>query len=427
MTTADLLTDLDSRGLLYQVTDREGFAQHLSGGQRSVYGGFDPTADSLTVGNLVPLLLLRRFQVAGHRPVALVGGGTGLIGDPSGKDAERAIRDPAEVSHNVAKIRQIMERILDFSGPNAALVVDNGDWLCGLSYIEVLRDIGKHFSVNMMIQKDSVRERLHNREQGISYTEFSYMLLQAYDFLHLHRAHGVTAQVAGSDQWGNTVAGIDLIRRIQRAEAFGMTAPLVTKADGGKFGKTESGAVWISPERTSPYEFFQFWLNASDEDAKRFLLVYTLLPVAEIARLSAEHDADPGQRLAQRTLAAQVTELVHGADGLARAEAATRALFSGDVRGLSEEAVNELFASAPVSALAKSRLAAPGAALVELLVDGGIVKSKREARDFLAQGAITVNGERATEASAYTAESLLFGQMLLVRRGKKSWHVLRFA
>ncbi|HEV8547572.1 MAG TPA: tyrosine--tRNA ligase, partial [Polyangiaceae bacterium] len=379
MTTVDILGELESRDLLYQVTDRAGFAKHLADGQRKVYGGFDPTADSLTVGNLVPLLLLRRFQLAGHRPVVLVGGGTGLIGDPSGKDAERAIRDPKDVSHNVAKIREIFAKLLDFSGPNAAVVVDNAAWLCELSYIQVLRDVGKHFSVNMMIQKDSVRERLENREQGISYTEFSYMLLQAYDFLHLHRAHGVSAQVAGSDQWGNTVAGIDLIRRVERAETYGMTVPLITKADGGKFGKTEAGAVWLSAERTSPYEFYQFWLNASDPDAKRFLAVYTFLPVAEIARLSEEHDANPAARSAQRALAAHVTELVHGPGGLASAEAATRALFSGDVRGLTHSAVTELFKNAPATSLSKARLVAPGAPAADLLVEGGVVKSKREA------------------------------------------------
>jgi len=422
----NLLGELESRGLLYQVTDRAEFEKHLASGQRKVYGGFDPTGDSLTIGNLVPLLLLRRYQLAGHRPFALVGGGTGLIGDPSGKDAERAIRDRAEVEHNVACIRRIMAGILDFSGSCAAELVDNADWLCKLSYIEVLRDIGKHFSVNMMIQKDSIRERLQNREQGISYTEFSYMLLQAYDFLHLYRAHGVTAQVAGSDQWGNTVAGIDLIRRTERTETFGMTVPLITKADGGKFGKTESGAVWLSADRTSPYEFYQFWLNASDADAKRFLHVYTFLPLAEIAHLHAEHDADPAARVAQKALAGAVTEIVHGQVGLAQAEAATHALFSGDVRGLDEAAVTTLFKSAPSVSLPRARLNAPGAAIVELLVDGAVVKSKREAREFLEQGAISVNGERTALTSTFGEESLLFGRLLLVRRGKKSWHVIRF-
>jgi tyrosyl-tRNA synthetase len=423
---ADLLGELEARGLLYQSTDRAVFAAHLAGGRRSVYGGFDPTSDSLTIGNLVPLLLLRRFQLAGHRPFALVGGGTGLIGDPSGKDAERPIRDRESVLHNVERIRKIFERILDFSGPSGAVLVDNADWLLKLSYVEVLRDVGKHFSVNMMIQKDSVRDRLQNREQGISYTEFSYMLLQAYDFLHLFRAHGVTAQVAGSDQWGNSVAGIDLIRRTERAETHAMTVPLITKADGGKFGKTEAGAVWLSADRTSAYEFYQFWLNATDVDAKRFLAIYTFLPLAEIARIAAEHDANPGARLAQRTLAAQVTELVHGPAGRERAEAATQALFSGDVRGLSEDVLRELFASAPASSLPRTRLAAPGAALVDLLVEGNVLKSKREAREFLEQGAISVNGERAALTATFGEDALLFGEMLLVRRGKKSWHVLRF-
>jgi tyrosyl-tRNA synthetase len=422
----DLLGELESRGLLYQSTDRAEFGKHLASGMRSVYGGFDPTGDSLTIGNLVPLLLLRRYQLAGHRPFALVGGGTGLIGDPSGKDAERQIRDYASVEHNVARITRIFERILDFSGPNAAVIVNNADWLTRLSYIEVLRDVGKHFSVNMMIQKDSVRDRLQNREQGISYTEFSYMLLQAYDFLYLYRAHGVTAQVAGSDQWGNSVAGIDLIRRTERAETHAMTVPLITKADGGKFGKTESGAVWLSADRTSPYEFYQFWLNTSDADAKRFLFVYTFLSLEEIARVSAEHDAEPSARRAQRALARAVTELVHGAEGLARAEAATQALFSGDVRGLEEDAVKELFASAPSATLPRARLVEPGAPLVDLLVEGGVVKSKREARELLEQGAVSVNGERAAPASTFGEAQLLFGRMLLVRRGKKSWHVLRF-
>src|SRR5689334_18981853 len=252
------------------------------------------------------------------------------------------------------------------------------------------------------------------------------MLLQDYDFLHLFRAHGVTGQVAGSDQWGNTVAGIDLIRRTERAETFGLTVPLITKADGGKFGKTESGAVWLSADRTSPYEFYQFWLNATDPDAKRFLHVYTFLSLEEIARVHAEHDADPASRAAQRALARAVTELVHGREGVENAEAATRALFSGDVRGLSEEAIREVFKSAPSQTLQKARLAAPGASAVDLLVEGAVVKSKREAREFLEQGAISVNGERANVTSVFLADSLLFGQMLLVRRGKKSWHVIRF-
>jgi tyrosyl-tRNA synthetase len=274
---ADLFEDLAYRGLIYQETNPGGLRAHCAEGSRGVYCGFDPTAASLTIGNLVVLLLLRRFQLAGHRPVALMGGGTGLIGDPSGKEAERQIRTHEEVRANIDGQRPIFERILDFSGPAAATLVDNVDWLGKLTFIEALRDIGKHFSVNMMIQKDSVRERLASREQGISYTEFSYMLLQAYDFFHLFAERGVTIQAAGSDQWGNIVAGVDLVRRKRQAEVYGITAPLVTKADGSKFGKTESGALWLTGERTSPYAFYQFWLNTSDADVERYLKIFTLL------------------------------------------------------------------------------------------------------------------------------------------------------
>jgi tyrosyl-tRNA synthetase len=423
----EILSDLTERGLLHQATDLEGLKGHLATGSRSLYAGFDPTRDSLTVGNLVQILLLRRFQLAGHRPVVLLGGGTGLIGDPSGKEAERQIQELSVVEDNVRSQRRIFDRLLDTTGPTAARFVNNADWLCKLSFIEVLRDVGKHFSVNMMIQKDSVRERLHHREQGISYTEFSYMLLQAYDFLHLHREAGVTLQAAGSDQWGNIVAGIDLIRRNGGGDAFGLTTPLITKADGGKFGKTESGAVWLTADRTSPYEFYQFWLNASDADVARFLPIYTLISVAEIRRLLEEHAADPGKRTAQRALAAHVTELVHGAEGRARAEAATRALFSGDVSSLGEEALTEVFGSAPSATLPRDRLAADGAGIVDLLVEGAVAKSKREARELLEQGAVLLNGAVPAPDARVRADALMFGQVLLVRRGKKLWHVLRFS
>jgi tyrosyl-tRNA synthetase len=423
----EILSDLTERGLLHQATDLEGVKSHLASGSRSLYAGFDPTRDSLTVGNLVQILLLRRFQLAGHRPVVLLGGGTGLIGDPSGKEAERQIQDVSVVEGNVRAQRRIFDRMLDTTGPGAVRFVNNADWLCKLSFIEVLRDVGKHFSVNMMIQKDSVRERLQNREQGISYTEFSYMLLQAYDFFHLHREEGVTLQAAGSDQWGNIVAGIDLIRRNGGGDAFGLTTPLVTKADGGKFGKTESGAVWLTADRTSPYEFYQFWLNASDADVARFLPIYTLIPVVEIRELLLEHARDPGKRAAQRALAAHVTELVHGTEGRARAEAATRALFSGDVSSLGEEALTEVFGSAPSAALPRDRLSGEGAGIVDLLVEGAVAKSKREARELLEQGAVLLNGSVAAPDAMVRAEALMFDQVLLVRRGKKLWHVLRFS
>lgn len=423
----DLLEDLKWRGLFYQCTNPEELTKHLATGSRAVYGGFDPTADSLTIGNLVPLLLLRRFQLAGHRPVVLVGGGTGMIGDPSGKEAERQLMSPETIERHIAGQRRIYERVLDFSGSHAARIVNNGDWLGKLGFLEALRDIGKHFSVNVMIQRDSVRERLENREQGISYTEFSYMLLQAYDFSYLYANEGVTVQVAGSDQWGNIVAGVDLVRRTHRAEVFGLTAPLITKADGGKFGKTEKGAVWLTSDRTSPYSFYQFWLNSADADVPKFLKVYSLADRKTLEELIAEHERNPGARVAHKALAAQVTELLHGKEGLATAEAATSALFSGQVQNLPRETLDELFASAPSSTLPRERLGGDGLELVELLVEGGAVKSKREAREFLQNGAILVNGEPATLDQKVTPARLLHNEIVLVRRGKKNWFVVKFA
>jgi tyrosyl-tRNA synthetase len=423
----DLLEDLKWRGLSYQCTNPEELAKHLATGSRQVYGGFDPTADSLTIGNLVPLLLLRRFQLAGHRPVALVGGGTGMIGDPSGKEAERQLMTPETIARHIAGQRRIYERVLDFSGDNGARLVNNGDWLGKLGFLEALRDIGKHFSINMMIQKDSVRERLENREQGISYTEFSYMLLQAYDFSYLFSQQGVTVQIAGSDQWGNIVAGVDLVRRTQRAEVFGLTAPLVTKADGGKFGKTEKGAVWLTEDRTSPYAFYQFWLNSADADVPKFLKVYSLLDRKTLEELIAEHERDPGARVAHKALAAHVTELVHGKEGLAAAEAATHALFSGEVKNLPRQTLDELFASAPASTLSRERLGGDGIDIVDLLVDGAVVKSKREARQFLQDNAILVNGEMATLDQKVTVSRLLHDEIVLIRRGKRNWFVIKVA
>ena len=421
----DLLEDLAFRGLIHQQTNPDALREHL-GSPRTVYCGFDPTRDSLTIGNLVPILLLRRFQQAGHRPVVIAGGGTGMIGDPSGKDAERQFLSLEQIDKNVAGQRAIFERLLDFSGPNAAIILNNADWLTRVGYLEMLRDVGKYFSINMMIQKDSVKDRLQNREQGISYTEFSYMLLQAYDFLHLFEHHGVTLQVCGSDQWGNVVSGIDLIRRKHHVEAFGLTAPLVTKADGGKFGKTETGAVWLDQARTSAYAFYQFWLNTADADVLKFLKIYTFLEHEEIVRLSAEHEANPGARAAHRALAEQVTELVHGAEGLAHARNATQALFSGDIASLPRATLEELFQSAPTVTLPKARLDGEGIAAVDFLVEAAVVKSKREAREFLSTNAISISARKADAETRITADWLMFGEIALVRRGKKSWHVVRF-
>lgn len=422
----DLFEDLAYRGLIHQETDAENLRTHCAEAPRAVYCGFDPTASSLTIGNLVPILMLRRFQDAGHRPVVVMGGGTGLIGDPSGKEAERTLRTREEIETNVAGQRPIFERMLRFSGASAARIVNNADWLEKLSFVEALRDVGKHFSVNMMIQKESVRKRLEEREQGISYTEFSYMLLQAYDFLHLYDAEKVTVQVAGSDQWGNIVAGIELVRRTRHAELYGLTAPLVTKADGGKFGKTEAGAIWLTAERTSPYAFYQFWLGSLDADVPRYLKIFTLMPREEIEALLAEHAKDPGARLGHRALARQVTELVHGKEACEHAEAASRALFSGDVAGLPQATLDEVFANAPAVELPRSELAGEGALLVDLLVSAGVAKSKRESRELLSTGAVSVNGERVSAEERLTESQLLHGSIALIRRGKKSWHVARF-
>ena len=422
----DLFDDLAYRGLIHQETDRDGLRRHAAEGPRLVYAGFDPTASSLTIGNLVQVLLLRRFQDAGHRPVVVMGGGTGLIGDPSGKEAERLLRTPEEIEANVAAQRPIFERVLRFDGPAAAQIVNNADWLTKLSFVEALRDIGKHFSVNMMIQKDSVRRRLEEREQGISYTEFSYMLLQAYDFQHLYDAKNVTIQIAGSDQWGNIVAGIELARRVRQVELFGLTAPLVTKADGTKFGKTEAGAVWLSASHTSAYAFYQFWLGTLDQDIERYLKIFTLFPEEKISELLSEHARDPGGRAAHRALAAHVTELLHGSAGREQAEAAAKALFSGDVAGLDAATLEEVFASAPSTEHALASLAGEGLSLVEVLVQANVAKSKREARELLASGAVAVNGARVAVDDALRAEQLLHGCIALVRRGKKTWHVARF-
>ncbi len=421
----ELLEDLAFRGLIHQQTNPDGLRAHLSQ-SRALYCGFDPTKDSLTIGNLVPILLLRRFQQAGHRPVVIAGGGTGMIGDPSGKDAERQLLSLEQIDANVDGQRVIYERLLDFEGPNAALILNNADWLKGLGYLEVLRDVGKYFSINMMIQKDSVRDRLHNREQGISYTEFSYMLLQAYDYLYLYDQHGVTLQVCGSDQWGNVVGGIDLIRRKHHAEAFGLTAPLITKADGTKFGKTETGAIWLSEDRTSPYAFYQFWLNSPDADVLKYLKIFSFLSHEEILRLSAEHEQNPGARAAHRALAEHMTELLHGAGGLAHARAASQALFSGDVASLPRATLEELFQSAPSITLPKSRLDGEGISAIDFLVEATVVKSKREARELLASNAIMISARKADAETRITSDWLLFGEIALIRRGKKTWHVVRF-
>jgi tyrosyl-tRNA synthetase len=362
-----------------------------------------------------------------------MGGGTGLIGDPSGKDAERTLLDRHEIEANVQAQRQILERFLDFdSAHHPARIVNNLDWLEPLGYLEMLRDVGKYFSVNAMIQKDSVRERLHNREQGISYTEFSYMLLQAYDFLHLKRSLGCTVQLAGSDQYGNIVAGVDLIHHVlgregEAGQAFGITAPLVTRADGKKIGKSEQGAIWLSADRTSPYAFYQYWINVEDADLPSFLRWFTFLPQAEIDAALAEHARTPEQRSGQRVLAREMTALVHGSSELARVEAASQALFGGDVRKLDERTLSEVFADVPHTEHVRDRLAGDGISLVDVLAESSLATSKSQARQFLQSGAISVNGERVAADYRLSESDLLHGGRILLRRGKKQWHATHWS
>jgi len=421
-----LLDELAWRGLLFQATDEAALRKHLEAAPRRLYVGFDPTADSLTIGNLVPIMLLVHARRAGHTPVVVMGGGTGLIGDPSGKSAERGLLSRDQVEANVASQRRIFDALLDRAGGPAPVILNNLDWLAPLSFIEILRDVGKHFSVNEMVKRDSIRDRLETREQGISYTEFSYMILQAYDYLHLFREQQVSIQMGGSDQWGNIVSGVDLIRRVEQGDSFGLTAPLVTKSDGGKFGKTEAGAIWLTKERTSPYAYFQFWLNADDADVIRYLKIFTLLPRDEIERLEGEHAANPGQRTAHRALAHHATALLHGEAASERAEHAARALFTGDVARLDEESINEVFAETPSSRHSMSDLEGDGLPLVELLPQTTLAKSKREARELLGAGSITINGRKAAPEETLKPDDLLHGSIALLRRGKKTWHATRW-
>ena len=422
------LDELAWRGLLHQTT-AETLPAYLATPGRIAYAGFDPTADSLTVGNYVPMKLLAHWQRAGHRPMVLMGGGTGLIGDPSGKSAERQLMTPEVVAHNVSRQRAIFERVLDFSQQStcAATVVDNGDWLRTLGYLDVLRDVGKHFSVNQMIMRDSVKSRLEEREQGISYTEFSYMILQAYDFVHLFRTMGCTVQLGGADQWGNIVSGIDLIRRMEQGEAYGITNPLVTKADGGKFGKSEKGSVWLTADRTSPFRFHQYWLNTADADVVRFLKWFTFLPQDRIAELERSAAERPQEREAQRALANEMTEIFHGATERGNAEAAGRALFAGELAELDARTIEEIAEDLPCTVLEPGELGGEGVLLADVLVRTTLAASKREARDFLQAGAVLVNGTKAAADARLTPRDLLHGSVALLRRGKKNWHAIRAA
>jgi tyrosyl-tRNA synthetase len=413
----DFLSELAWRDLLYQQT--EGAAAHFASGTVTGYCGFDPTAASLHVGNLVPIMGLVHLQRAGHRPIALVGGGTGMIGDPSGKATERQLLTVDEIDANVAGIRAQLGRFLDFSGPAAAQLVDNGEWLRSLRAIEFMRDVGKHFTINLMMQKESVKARL---EGGISYTEFSYMLLQAYDFLELHRRYGVTAQVGGSDQWGNITAGTELIRRTVQKEAHGVTLPLVTTSAGQKFGKTEAGAVWLDAARTSPYKFYQFWVNADDADAVRFLKMFTLLAREDVDALAAALTAAPHERAAQRRLATEVTSLVHGPDAAALAERVSKVIFDRrvDARELHADVFETLMTEIPCARF-------PAEAPVQVLdaLEHAFGLSRTASRKLLQQGAVSVNGEKlGADAVTIDTAGAAHGRWFLLRKGAREIAVI---
>jgi tyrosyl-tRNA synthetase len=413
-----LLADLEARGLVADATHPDELGAHLAGGSRVLYCGFDPTADSLHVGSLLPLLLLRRFQLAGHRPIVLIGGGTGLIGDPSGKTTERALNPEDQVAAWAARLKRQVSRFVDFEGGRApARLLDNYEWLSKLTVISFLRDVGKEFGVGAMIAKESVRARMGRTDVGLSYTEFSYQILQAYDFLTLFRDHQCTLQVGGTDQWGNITAGIDLIRRTLGASAYGLTQPLVMKADGTKFGKTESGTVWLDAMKTSPYEMFQSWLNTADADVVTYLKYFTFLTLDDIGQLAESTRRAPEKREAQRVLAEHVTDLVHGEPARRQAERITAALFSGDVRSLTETELGQVVRAVPTSRLpAGTGVTVP---VVDLLLASGVASSKRAARELLTTGAVQVNGERMEAPEA--AVTALHDRYFLIRRGKRTY------
>ncbi|EGQ3989661.1 tyrosine--tRNA ligase [Staphylococcus pseudintermedius] len=415
-----LLEELSWRGLVYQQTDEEGIETLLNKEEVKIYCGADPTADSLHIGHLLPYLTLRRFQEAGHRPIVLVGGGTGMIGDPSGKSEERVLQTEAQVDKNVRGIQQQMEQLFDFNVENGPILVNNYDWLSQISLIEFLRDYGKHVGVNYMLGKDSIQSRLEN---GISYTEFTYTILQAIDFGHLNRVHDCKLQIGGSDQWGNITSGIELMRRMYGVtDVYGFTIPLVTKADGKKFGKSESGTIWLDPEKTSPYEFYQFWINTSDDDVIKFLKYFTFLSKTDIEALEKSVVEEPHLRKAQTTLAEEVTRFIHGNDALAEAQRISQALFKGDLKSLSAEEIKAGFKD-----VSQVTLSNETTNIVDALVETKIASSKRQAREDITNGAIYINGERQQDL-AYTLSSddRYDDTFTIIRRGKKKYFMVNY-
>lgn len=432
MEKKDILKDLESRGLLYQTTDIAALKKRLGAGPISLYIGFDPTAESLHIGNLLPILVLKRFQMADHKPIAVAGGGTGLIGDPSGKSAERALNPEDIVSKWTEKIKCQLEKFLDFSPKisNPAQIVDNYKWLSRIKLIDFLRDTGKHFSLSEMLSKESVKSRL---KTGISYTEFSYMILQSYDFLELFRNYKCEMQAGGSDQWGNIVAGIDLIRKITGGQAYGLTVPLVEKSDGSKFGKTEFGTIWLDAEKTTPYQFYQFWINADDRDVIKFINYFTFLSDEEISDLQEKIKKEPEKREAQYTLAREVTSLVHGKEGMTKAEKISRYFFGGKIKDLSEEELEEAIKIFPKEKIGLIRAGRPSSeknseiGLIGFLLIRKICSSARQAREDIKNGAISINDEICTDTKKIIkSPDKLFGKYIVIRKGKKNFYPIEW-
>lgn len=418
----DILNDLRFRGLVNQFTDEEGLEKLLKEESVKLYAGFDPTADSLHIGHLLPILILKRFQMAGHQPFPLVGGATGMIGDPSGKKAERTLNTPDTVKMWTERIKNQLSRFLDFeNGENKAIIKNNYDWIGSMDLITFLRDIGKNFGINYMLAKDSVQSRI---DAGISFTEFSYMILQSMDFLKLYETEGIRLQVGGSDQWGNITAGLELIRKTKDdAKAFGLTVPLVTKSDGTKFGKTEGGAIWLDADKTSPYEFYQFWINTDDRDVIKYLKFFTFLSHDEINALEKEVAEAPEKRAAQKALAEEMTKLVHGEAALEQAVKISKALFSGDIKQLSADEIRQGFKDVP----SYEMKADEEVGLVDLIVNAKISPSKRQAREDITNGAIYINGDRITELTHLMGEQdKLEGQFTVIRRGKKKYTLIKY-
>ncbi|OZU90652.1 tyrosine--tRNA ligase [Virgibacillus indicus] len=421
----DILQDLETRGLIHQTTDREGLEQHLSEKQVTLYCGFDPTADSLHIGHLLPITMLKRFQKAGHRPIALVGGGTGMIGDPSGRTSERSLNEEAVVKQYSEKIKQQIAKLLEFDqGENPVVARNNHDWLSSMTVIDFLRDAGKHFGINYMLAKESVSARI---EHGITFTEFSYMILQSLDFLKLYEQENCTMQIGGSDQWGNITAGMELIRRSREQEdeeikVYGLTVPLITKADGTKFGKTAGGAVWLDPEKTSPYEFYQFWINTDDRDVIKFLRYFTFLPEEEMEHLENEVNNRPENRIAQKRLAEEMTVVVHSKEALVQAQKITESLFSGDLKQLSASEIKQGFKDVPTHQAEKEDIG-----LIDLLVNASISSSKRQAREDISNGAIYLNGERVQDLQHVVGDDdRIEDTFTIIRRGKKKYSLISY-